>query len=125
MTPLTEAQIAAARRMHFKEGKSFAVIATRFLCTPETIRTHLDPVYAKKRRDAKRASDRRHHAKQREQRLADPVLHPRVLHGGPTKREWQNRVAEIPDDTRDLTARVFGDPLPGRSALDRRMADAT
>lgn len=29
------------------------------------------------------------------------------------------RLAEIPYDTRDLTARIFGDPLPGRSALDR------
>lgn len=25
-----------------------------------------------------------------------------------------------PADTRSLTGRVFGDPLPGRSALDRR-----
>lgn len=25
-----------------------------------------------------------------------------------------------PNDTRDLTARIFGDPLPGRSALDMR-----
>lgn len=29
------------------------------------------------------------------------------------------RLAEIPDDHRSLTARVFGDPLPGRSAFDR------
>lgn len=27
-------------------------------------------------------------------------------------------MARIPDDTRNLTARIFGDPLPGRSALD-------
>lgn len=27
--------------------------------------------------------------------------------------------AQIPDDTRDLTGRLCGDPLPGRSALDR------
>lgn len=26
----------------------------------------------------------------------------------------------MPADTRPLTARTFGDPLPGRSALDRR-----
>lgn len=26
----------------------------------------------------------------------------------------------IPEDTRDLTARFCGDPMPGRSALDRR-----
>lgn len=30
------------------------------------------------------------------------------------------RLSEIPQDTRPLTARIFGDPLPGRSALDRR-----
>lgn len=30
------------------------------------------------------------------------------------------RRAEIPLDTRDLTARVCGDPLPGRRAIDRR-----
>lgn len=34
--------------------------------------------------------------------------------------EWKRQMAEIPDDTRDLTARTFGDPLPGRSALDRK-----
>lgn len=41
---------------------------------------------------------------------------------------WRRTMADrdamkqkIPDDTRDLTARFFGDPLPGRSALDRRM----
>lgn len=28
------------------------------------------------------------------------------------------RLAEIPPDTRSLTGRLFGDPLPGRSALD-------
>lgn len=27
---------------------------------------------------------------------------------------------EIPDDTRDLTARLMGDPLPGRRAIDMR-----
>lgn len=30
------------------------------------------------------------------------------------------RLAEIPPDTRSLTGRILGDPLPGRSALDRR-----
>lgn len=32
------------------------------------------------------------------------------------------RLAEIPADTRGLTGRVCGDPLPGRSAYDRRRA---
>lgn len=30
--------------------------------------------------------------------------------------------ALIPADTRDFTARLMGDPLPGRSALDKRRA---
>jgi hypothetical protein len=29
---------------------------------------------------------------------------------------------EVPQDTRDLTARLFGDPLPQRSALAQRNA---
>lgn len=29
-------------------------------------------------------------------------------------------ISQIPKDTRGLTARLMGDPLPGRSALDRR-----
>lgn len=41
---------------------------------------------------------------------------------GPRREELAARLAEIPADTRSLTARIFGDPLPGRSALDRRQA---
>lgn len=33
---------------------------------------------------------------------------------------WEARLAEIPQDVRNLTQRICGDPLPGRSALDRR-----
>ena len=29
------------------------------------------------------------------------------------------QLKRIPPDTRDLTGRLMGDPLPGRSALDR------
>lgn len=36
--------------------------------------------------------------------------------------EIEARLSEIPDDTRDLTGRVFGDPLPQRSALFQRAA---
>jgi hypothetical protein len=42
--------------------------------------------------------------------------------GNPPKGDLMARLAEIPSDTRGLTARTFGDPLPGRSALDRRSA---
>lgn len=39
-----------------------------------------------------------------------------------TEESWRRQMATFPDDTRDLTARVCGDPLPGRSALDRARA---
>jgi orotate phosphoribosyltransferase-like protein len=37
-----------------------------------------------------------------------------------TRDDALARLALIPEDTRDTTARICGDPLPGRSALDRR-----
>lgn len=40
------------------------------------------------------------------------------------KKELLERWAEVPVDTRTLTQRICGDPLPGRSALERRGAGA-
>lgn len=39
-----------------------------------------------------------------------------------TRRDAERLMALIPPDTRGVTARLFGDPLPGRSALDQRRA---
>lgn len=41
----------------------------------------------------------------------DPKPHPDVL---------RQRYAEIPEDTRSVTAIICGDPLPGRRAIDQR-----
>ena len=38
----------------------------------------------------------------------------------PTREMVMRMMAQIPNDTRDITGLIFGDPLPGRSALDRR-----
>ncbi len=40
------------------------------------------------------------------------------------RSEIEARLAEIPTDTRDLTGRIFGDPLHGRRAIDRRSEGA-
>lgn len=40
--------------------------------------------------------------------------------GNPDKGDVAARLAEIPPDTRSLTQRICGDPLPGRDALSRR-----
>jgi len=34
--------------------------------------------------------------------------------------DFYDHLAEIPPDTRDLTGRILGDPIPGRRAIDRR-----
>lgn len=36
------------------------------------------------------------------------------------ERGWREQLPLMPPDTRNLTARICGDPLPGRSALDMR-----
>jgi hypothetical protein len=40
--------------------------------------------------------------------------------GEAKRHEYEARYHEIPEDTRDLTGRILGDPLPGRSALARK-----
>jgi len=55
---------------------------------------------------------------------------PRLASGGytnprPISDEALKRYrAAMPQDTRDLTARLMGDPIPGRSALDRKGVNA-
>ena len=39
--------------------------------------------------------------------------------GKPDPHDTAQRLRAVPRDTRDFTARFCGDPLPGRSALDR------
>lgn len=52
------------------------------------------------------------------------IIHPRVtVDGHKIRRDAMRLMAQIPDDTRDLTGRIFGDPLPGRSALDMKMME--
>lgn len=102
-----------ARRMR-AEGTSWKNLARTFGVTPETIRCRLDEEY-------KRIHRERHNKYLRELRrglAADRI----VLHQAERidKEALAQRLAEIPDDTRDLTAFLMGDPLPGRSALDRR-----
>jgi hypothetical protein len=44
----------------------------------------------------------------------------RAGHGEARRHEYEARYREIPEDTRDLTGRILGDPLPGRSALAKK-----
>lgn len=43
-----------------------------------------------------------------------------VVSHKPNPDDVRQRRAEVPEDTRTLTALLLGDPLPGRRAIDRR-----
>lgn len=84
-----------------------------------TLRRHIDPDYRAKHNVANR--DR---ARVKAEKVKAKEVMPK--HGPapprqPPPEDQAARLAEIPKtDTRDLTGRVMGDPLSGRSALDRR-----
>lgn len=42
------------------------------------------------------------------------------ISGFAVQQDAYRLMAMIPPDTRSITGRVFGDPLPGRRALDKR-----
>lgn len=49
-----------------------------------------------------------------------PKFHHVMTEFSCVKEQAERLMEKVPDDTRDFTARLMGDPLPGRSALDRR-----
>lgn len=82
---------------------------------PEGIRCVLEPSYAEHERERRRKQPSRGLgvAPRRRARLGQAGQ-------GVDPSTVAARLAEIPPDTRSLTARTFGDPLPGRSALAQR-----
>lgn len=66
-----------------------------------------------------------HHGTSRDDREGGHYEHRAQPAVGEAKRhEYEARYREIPNDTRDLTGRILGDPLPGRSALARKRRDS-
>lgn len=52
------------------------------------------------------------------------VIHNHMAGDPYNRKDAIKKLSQIPDDTRDLTARMFGDPLPGRRALDRFVSNS-
>ena len=98
--------IARARELR-AAGTSWAKIGERLGYHENTIRKRLAPEFAARKRF-------RH---TRPARLILAAGEPRI-----TPEEAARAIATIPLDTRSIQARFLGDPLPGRSALDRRRA---
>ena len=83
----------------------------------EKVRRRLDPEY--RRRRNQRANESRVRI------LAEITPAARIVGTARVSpKDAERAIAAIPPDTRNLTARAFGDPLPGRSALDQRKASS-
>lgn len=106
-------QIAQAQQMRRNE-MPWAHIAKHFGVTPDTVRRALDPEWAARRR-AGVAEARRRRGEGTKARSFNHVPDMRVS----DKADGERLLREVPADTRDLTGRICGDPLPGRAALDR------
>lgn len=137
MLTKAEREIATSK---FKDGVSPQTIARLLRVTPGCVhmiarRAGLPP--QKPRRAPKpilTAADERYQDRQRERnRQMRAFTAAKRAAGCPVKAEStmaahldaMARLALIPADTRTLTARFCGDPLPGRSALDRRQSGDT
>ena len=103
-----EIEVAATMRAN---RVSWEKVARYLGVAEETVRRALDPDY----RAARNEVARRRYV--RSERRASP-------HFADRKRlsaeDAIRALATVPADTRTITGKVFGDPLPGRSALDRR-----
>jgi hypothetical protein len=91
-------------------GLSYTEVAKVFGLTNTTVHRRLDPMFAAHLRERVNMA----RAVKRGTEVAATFRYT-----PPPEQDSAARLAEIPPDTRSLTARVFGDPLPGRSAFDR------
>ena len=115
-TTLTDDQLRQATEMR-ANGMAIFAIAAALGVPDDRVRKTIDPVY----RERVRAEKARQHYRNRSRIDAgiEPIDRKAV-------RDAARLRQQIPPDTRGLTARIAGDPLKGRSALDkeRGVADA-
>lgn len=112
---ISDEQLKKAKAM-IADGKSWTEIGNEFGFSRDTIRRRLDPVWREERAASIRSA--------RSKRVGCNERGPQLQHRTRTqiRRDAERRLEEIPDDTRSLTGRLLGDPIPGRSALDKRHA---
>lgn len=104
LTPEQEEQVRAMR----EKGLSWYAISKQLDLTYYTVRS-IEPGYVEKCRQRGRKSSKAR---------TNPESSPSLQAALARKRELAEKLATIPEDTRDMTARLMGDPLPGRSSLD-------
>lgn len=110
---LSTEQIEEARELS-AIGWSYARIGERLGCAYGTVRLALDADYAVMRRIGSRETRQRRYKPEKRPAGRENAS------GASVKEDAAARLAEIPKDDRTLTGQMFGDPLRGRSALDKR-----
>ena len=107
------------------DGVAYYVIGHELGVSADTARSWIDKQYAERRRKQIREARAR-----RTNNVNGRIVHVvrnleryRAVKPNLPDEEFKRLIADIPEDTRDLTARLCGDPLPGRSALDQRRAE--
>jgi hypothetical protein len=113
---LTYEQIIEARFLRRERGMSYDTLGARYRCAAETVQRALDPEF----RIARAAGIREAKAR-RQVGLAGRGVVPRYRAPQPTPGAAAERDAAF-SVTPTPNMIVLGDPLPGRSALDRRRA---
>lgn len=100
-----------------KAGFSYYLIAKKLGKEPDTVLRWLCP---KRRRDLKQYM-RDYQARQKRPKLRDKLPPADLRVNKRTKEKWDRRFVQMLDeagpDTRPLEGKIYGDPLPQRSAL--------
>jgi hypothetical protein len=117
MAEISQGRVDAMRA----KGMTWAAIAGAHDISVDKLRRAADPAFRRKTM----ARHRRRNQRQKQAMAESGVMLAGALRerGAPSRQDIEARLAEIPPDTRGLTARIMGDPLPGRSALDRVCAN--
>lgn len=106
--------LSEARRLR-NGGMTWDNIGARFGVSGEYVHRRLDPEWAVHRQAG--VNERRRERANGAGR-ADIRHMPEV--SAEAKRDGEVLLRQIPPDTRDMTSKICGDPLPGRSALSQK-----
>lgn len=119
---LTLEDIAEAKTLRVS-GATWKALGKHFSCDPETIKIRIDEGYKARRRQKNRDAAAIRRAGLRSPHRKAIVFScpgPRIIPISIIAERDRAMSYEI----RDITAALMGDPLPGRSALDKKMGNA-
>lgn len=111
MSAMTPAQVMQAKRW-VAQGRNYAWMSKTFGCAPHTIRRAIDPEWAERRREQINQA-RRTRALEKAPSTIAVRPRPQISQDVEAELERLRSLILTPNQS------VLGDPLPGRSALDR------